>query len=184
MNTKKHFFTTYDLILSALFIALITIGAFVKIPIGPVPITLQFMFVLLAGQILKPKNAAITLIIYMLMGLLGLPVFSGGGGLSYVLTPTFGYILGFVFAAIAVSFISHKGKRSFKVMIIANFVGFVLVYLCGLGYYILLNLLYFKKIVDLSALLLVGFVVFIPTDVAFCLLTAFISKRMKPIIAK
>ena len=184
MNTKKHFFTTYDLILSALFIALITVGAFIKIPLGTVPITLQFMFVLLAGQILLPKNAAITLLIYTAMGLLGLPVFSGGGGFSYVLTPTFGYILGFVFASVIVSAISHKGKPTLARYIFANFVGFVTVYAFGLIYYILLSVFYFGEVLDLGSVLLMGFVVFIPTDFAFCILTAVISKRIKPFIAR
>ena len=184
MNTKKRFLTTYDLILSALFIALITVGAFIKIPIGPVPISLQFMFVLLAGQILKPRSALLTLIIYLVMGLLGLPVFSGGGGLSYVLTPTFGYIVGFVFAAITVSFISHSVKKTFSKLFLANFAGFLVVYIFGLSYYIILSHFYFNMLLDLGVVLLFGFVVFIPTDLAFCILTAVISKRLNPILAK
>ncbi len=184
MNTKKRFLTTYDLILSALFIALITVGAFVKIPIGPVPISLQFMFVLLAGQILKPKSALLALIIYLVMGLLGLPVFSGGGGLSYVLTPTFGYIVGFVFSAITVSLISNKAKGSFLKLLLANFAGFATVYIFGLSYYIILSHFYFNMLLDLGAVLLAGFVVFIPTDLAFCVLTAVISKRINPLISK
>ena len=184
MNTKKRFLTTYDLILSALFIALITVGAFIKIPIGPVPISLQFMFVLLAGQILKPRSALLTLIIYLVMGLLGLPVFSGGGGFSYVLTPTFGYIVGFVFAAITVSFISHSVKKTFSKLLLANFAGFLVVYIFGLSYYIILSHFYFNMLLDLGAVLLFGFVVFIPTDLVFCILTAVISKRLNPILAK
>jgi len=177
MNTKKRFLTTYDLVISALFIALITVGAFIKIPIGPVPITLQFMFVLLAGQILNPKSAAITMIIYIAMGLLGLPVFSGGGGLSYVLTLTFGYIVGFVFAAITVSFISNRCKASFWKLFLANLAGFFIVYIFGIVYYILLSHFYFNALLDLGNILLMGFVVFIPTDILFCVLTALISKR-------
>ena len=184
MNTKKHFLTTYDLIFSALFIALITVGAFIKIPIGPVPITLQFMFVLLAGHILKPKSAALTLIVYTAMGIMGLPVFSGGGGPNYVLTPTFGYIVGFVFAAMLVSLISQKGKNTFLKFLLANFAGFVSVYICGLGYYFLLSHFYFGEVLDLGAVLLAGLVVFIPTDLVFCILTAVISKKLKPILAK
>lgn len=181
MNTKKRFFTTYDLILSALFVAFITIGAFIKIPIGPVPITLQFMFVLLAGQILSPFSAMISLLIYTFLGLVGFPVFAGGGGPGYVLTPTFGYIVGFVVSAIVVSLISHGGKKTFKRLFLANLAGFMLVYICGLGYSILLNLFYFNKITDLGSLLLMGFVFFIPTDLISCALTAIIAKRIKPI---
>ena len=184
MNTKKHLFTTYDLILSAFFIALITVGAFIKIPIGPVPITLQFMFVLFAGHILNVKSAAITLIIYTAMGLMGLPVFSGGGGISYILTPTFGYIIGFIFAAIIVSAVSRKGKNAFLKYLFANLLGFIAVYICGLGYYILLSHFYFNTLLDLGAVLLGGFVVFIPSDLLFCITTAVISKRIKPFLAK
>jgi len=182
MNTKKHFFTTYDLILSALFIALITVGAFIKIPIGPVPITLQFMFVLLAGQLLKWQSAGITLCVYAALGLLGLPVFSGGGGISYVLTPTFGYILGFIFASVIVSIISHKGKENLICFIFANLIGFIIVYIFGIAYYLLLSKFYFGQVIDLGAILLMGFVVFIPTDLMFCVLTAFVSKRIRPAI--
>ena len=184
MNTKKRFFTTYELILSALFIALITVGAFIKIPIGPVPVTLQFMFVLLAGQVLKLKSAVITLIIYTVMGLLGLPVFSGGGGLSYIVTPTFGYIVGFVFAVLVVSLISHNGKITFLKLLSANFLGFIVVYVFGIGYYILLSHFYFDTLLDFGVVLMTGFVAFIPTDIAFCILTAVISKRLRPILTK
>lgn len=184
MNTKKRFFTTYDLILSALFVALITVGAFIKIPVGPVPITLQFMFVLLAGQILNLKSVLLTLIVYIAMGLMGFPVFSGGGGLSYILTPTFGYIVGFIFAAVVVCLISHKGKNTFLKLLFANFIGFIVVYICGIGHYVLLSHFYFDMLLDLGAVFLAGFVVFIPTDIVFCVITAVISKRINPIISK
>lgn len=184
MNIKKHFLTTYELIISALFIALITVGAFIKIPLGSIPITLQSMFVLLAGQILTPKCAALTILIYIAMGLFGLPVFSGGGGLSYILTPMFGYIVGFFFAAIIVSAISHKGNSKICKLILANFFGLIFIYVCGIGYYILLNLFYFNKVIDIAALLLMGVVVFIPKDVVFCVITAIIAKRISPIISR
>ena len=184
MNTKNRFFTTYDLILSAFFIALITVGAFIKIPIGPVPITLQFMFVLLAGQLLNPKSAVLSLTLYTAMGLMGFPVFSGGGGLSYVLTPTFGYIVGFVFASMAVSLISHNGKNTFLKFLFANLAGFAVVYVCGLGYYILLSNFYFDTVLDIGTILLAGFVVFIPTDITFCVLIALLSKRLSQILEK
>ncbi len=183
MNTKKRFFTTYDLILGALFVALIIVGAFIKIPIGPVPITLQFMFVLFAGQILRPLVAMVSILIYTFLGLIGLPVFSGGGGPGYILTPTFGYILGFILAIIIVSKIAHSGKTSLLRLILANLIGFIIVYIIGLGYYVLLSFFYFKNLVDLGVLLLTGFVVFIPTDLVFCVITAIIAKRIKPVLA-
>ena len=182
MNTKKHFFTTYDLILSALFVALISVGAFIRIPVGPVPITLQIMFVLLAGQLLKWHSAVITLCVYTALGLLGLPVFSGGGGIGYVLTPSFGYVIGFILASAVVSVISNNGKQTIVRFFTANMVGLIIVYLFGLAYYILLSRFYFGEIIDLGSVLLMGSVVFVPSDLLFCILNAIISKRIKPII--
>ena len=78
-------FSTMQMVLAALFVALITVGAFLKVQVGVIPFSLQLMFVLLAGQLLSPLAAAGSLFTYLLLGLLGVPVFAGGGGLSYVL---------------------------------------------------------------------------------------------------
>ena len=89
-----------DLTLGGLFTALIGVGAFLKItiPVQPVPMhfTLQFFFVLLCGLWLGPQKGAMAVGGYVLLGLFGVPVFAGGGGLGYVLRPSFGYLLGFV----------------------------------------------------------------------------------------
>lgn len=179
----KHI-KTHEIILSALFIALITVGSYIRIPIFIVHFTLQFMFVMLAGQLLKCKTAAVCLLLYTALGILGLPVFSGGGGIGYLLQPTFGYIIGFNITAVLISAISHRGKPTFLRLLMANAAGYVALYICGIGYYLLLNIFYFGKYVDISALLLTGLVVFIPTDFAFCVLTAVISKRIRPLLLK
>ena len=76
---------TKNLVLIALFAALVAIGAFIKIPMPLVPITLQFAFCLLAGEVLGVKGGTAVLI-YVIMGLIGLPVFTEGGGFMYVLS--------------------------------------------------------------------------------------------------
>lgn len=83
----------------ALFTALIAIGTFIKIPIPYIPITFQVMFVLLAGMLLGPRLGALSVALYVTIGLVGLPVFTQGGGFGYVLQPTFGYLIAFIFAA-------------------------------------------------------------------------------------
>ncbi len=66
--------------ISALFIALITIGTFIRIPIPLLPFTLQFLFTMLAGLLLGGRWGALTVFIYIVLGLMGVPVFTEGGG--------------------------------------------------------------------------------------------------------
>ena len=87
---------------SAAFIGLISLGAWVSIPFFPVPLTLQTLFVLLAGAVMK-RYAVIPVSLYVLLGALGLPVYhTGVTGIGILLGPTGGYLIGFIFAALAV----------------------------------------------------------------------------------
>jgi len=99
---------TRDLILVALFAALTAVGAFIKIPIPYVPFTLQYFFCALAGIILGSKLGALSQIIYVAVGLVGAPVFTDGGGITYIFKPTFGYLIGFIVAAYVIGKIREK----------------------------------------------------------------------------
>ena len=94
----KHM-KTKDLVLCAMFVALIAVGAFIKIPVPVVPFTLQFLFTMLAGLLLGPVNGALAVVVYIVLGLIGLPIFTQGGGPGYIFQPSFGYIIGFAVAA-------------------------------------------------------------------------------------
>ena len=100
--TKKKM-TSVELAMCGLFVALVVIGAYIKImiPIGPFAVTfsLQFLFSLMAGLLMGPKKGGIALAVYLILGLIGLPVFAHGGGLGYILRPTFGFLIGFLGAA-------------------------------------------------------------------------------------
>ena len=87
--------------LCALFTGLIIVGAFIKIPIPNVPLTLQVMFTNLAGLVLGSRLGALSVLTYVLLGLAGIPVFTSGGGIGYVLMPTFGYLIGFIIGTFA-----------------------------------------------------------------------------------
>jgi biotin transport system substrate-specific component len=77
-------------------------------PLAPnVPITLQTVWVYLAGLLLGPVWAGFAFVLYVVAGVIGLPVFEGGGGLGYVLGPTGGYIVGFVGGAVVVGLVAH-----------------------------------------------------------------------------
>lgn len=88
-----------DLTLMALFAALTAVGAFITIPVPPVPFSLQIFFAILAGALLGSRRGAISVGVYVLLGLCGLPVFTKGAGLSYIFQPTFGYLAGFILGA-------------------------------------------------------------------------------------
>ncbi|SDG72350.1 biotin transport system substrate-specific component [Selenomonas sp. WCT3] len=125
-----------EMIICALFIALITIGTFVRIPVGTDVYTLQFLFTLLAGLILGARLGAVAVIAYIVLGLMGVPVFASGGGPAYVLQPTFGYLLGFVWQAWFCGKFSRKlRKRSFPSLLVVNFGGMVIVYLLGISWF-------------------------------------------------
>jgi biotin transport system substrate-specific component len=96
----------------ALFAALTAVGAVVRVPLPGVPFTLQVPAVLLAGCALGPWLGAASQLAYVAVGLLGLPVFATGGGPGYLLTPTFGFLVGFVFAALVVGFVAGDPARS------------------------------------------------------------------------
>jgi len=91
--------TIHRLVWISLLAALITIGAYVHFPLGPIPVSLQPCFVLLAGFILGPIGGFLAVCLYILAGVIGLPIFYGGSsGLGHILGPTGGYILGFLFS--------------------------------------------------------------------------------------
>ena len=90
------------IILTALFTALTAVGAFIKIPVGPTPISAQLLFIALAGMILGPYWGALSQVLYVALGLAGLPIFTGGGGISYIYSPSFGFLLGFIFVPVII----------------------------------------------------------------------------------
>ncbi|HCD09079.1 MAG TPA: biotin transporter BioY, partial [Thermoanaerobacter sp.] len=107
---------TKDMILASLFAAITFIMGFVKIPLpfSPVPITGQTFAVMLAGGLLNPTSAFLSLFIFDLLGAIGIPVFSGlTGGLNVLVGPTGGYILSWPFAAFLISLTLKNKKANF-----------------------------------------------------------------------
>lgn len=186
MNVKKRISAT-ELSICALFVALIVIGAYIKImiPIGPFAVTfsLQFLFSLMAGMLMGPKKGAITLAVYLILGLIGLPVFAHGGGLGYIIRPTFGFLLGFLGAAI-VSGLTRSRQKSdtFWAYLLAAFLGEIIYYICGLiYYYIFFNFIIAEGgTIGFQELIVVWcFSTFVP-DFGLAVLAALLSKRLYP----
>ncbi|TFG65397.1 MAG: biotin transporter BioY [Spirochaetales bacterium] len=146
-------------IFAALFTALYIAGTFVRIPVGPVPIVLTNMFIFLGGLVLPLPWAAASVLLYLLLGTAGLPVFSGGGGPAYFAGPTGGYLIGYLAAVCAVSLVSRIGKRKLPVIIISLAVGIIIIYALGLPW------LKFKLDLSWRKALPAGLLPFIPGDV-------------------
>ena len=120
-----------QLIYASLCSALMIAGAHLKIPIGPVPIVLTNFIVMLAGLILCMKWGLASVGIYLLMGIVGLPVFAGGSGLAYVFGPTGGYLLAFLPAVVIFGLISSGKKRLIWRDAAALVCGSIAIYIIG-----------------------------------------------------
>lgn len=181
VNQKSN--RTLKLILCSLFAALIAIGALIQIPVPYMDyFTLQFLFVLFAGILLGPGLGAAAVIGYIAMGLIGLPVFAAGGGIGYVLRPSFGFLLGFAGAAFVTGWILSRIriKKSWHYFA-AVLCGFCVTYAIGLVYkYLILNF-YLGQATPWSIVILSCFPLDIPGDLLLCIVAASVGKQMDKI---
>lgn len=174
---------TRNLILCSLFAALTVVGAFIRIPIPVVPFTLQLLFTMMAGLLLGGKLGAASVCVYIVMGLIGLPVFTEGGGFAYVLKPSFGYILGFAVASYVTGKIANQtANPSYRRLLAANFVGLGIVYLMGMVYYYVMSNFYLGSPIGLWSLFLYCFLLAVPGDILLCILAAILGKRLIPLM--
>lgn len=185
MNEKTNIFTTKSLVLCALFCALISIGAFIKIPMPLVPFTLQTLFVTMSALLLGSKLSSISVLMYIIIGLVGIPVFTKGGGIGYIFQPTFGYIIGFVIGTYVTGLIVEKKKSlSIKWLLIASFAGLMIIYLIGMIYYYFISNYYIKSPIGIKSLIIYCFLLTIPGDIISCFISAFLCQRLIPILKK
>lgn len=176
---QKRFFSVTGMILSAMFAALTAIGAFIEIPIPMVPFTLQVLFVYFAGSLLGSRYGALSQLVYLAVGLSGVPVFAKGGGIGYILQPTFGYLIGFLVAAYMIGkMIEKQPKPAFKHFFIAHFSGLLVVYGIGIAYlYGMMNFVNGTPI-SLWNAIFYGFILAIPGDLLLCLVATLIAGKV------
>ncbi|MCF8044879.1 MAG: biotin transporter BioY [Desulfarculaceae bacterium] len=162
---------------ASLFVALIAAGAFISIPVGPVPIVLQNMFVLLAGLLLGPRWGLASVFIYLLLGTFGLPVFAGGtGGIGRILGPTGGYLIGYLPCVYATGLIARKNKRSRLVDISAMITGSVILYAAGVPW------LKFATGMGWEKAFMAGMYPFLPGNAVKIVAAAFIAGKLRPLM--
>ena len=169
-----------EMILCALFMALTAVGAFIKIPLGGQIFTLQFLFTLLAGLLLGGRLGATAVGVYTLLGLVGVPVFAGGGGPAYVLQPTFGYLVGFTLQAWVTGTMARGGMPvTVRNMLLVNLVGMAIVYAFGLTYFYVMSNYIIDAPIALWPLILYGGILSAPGDFILCTLAAFLAVRCR-----
>lgn len=174
--------TTRNLVLTALFTALVAIGAFIKIPTLIVPITLQFAFCLLAGLLLGAKYGGLAVTVYLVMGLIGIPVFTEGGGIFYVLKPSFGYLIGMAVGTFVCGLIGRSGKKlSYWRMVAGAVAAMLIVDTLGVVYMYLMYNYYLGTAMTFVRALYAGMAVFLPTDIMWCFLMSLVAYKLVPV---
>jgi biotin transport system substrate-specific component len=160
--------TTRDFTLAALMAALTAVGAFVTVPLGPVPFTLQPLFVMLAGLVLGWRLGALSMVIYLVVGLVA-PVYHGGtSGLGVLVGPTGGYLWGFVVAAALTGALAQRLKAtSLAGLFAAAVVGLVPIYVLGATW-----LAWQLHTTSFHVVIWGGVLEFLPLDVVKALLAA------------
>lgn len=164
-----------------MFSVLIAIGAFIKVPVSIVPITLQPLFVVLAGILLEKRVAMISVLLYIIIGLIGLPVFVNGGGIAYVLQPSFGYLIGFLVAAYFIAAFS-KNTKNLVQLIIITIIGILIIYSVGISYFAFIQHFYYGVDFTLNWLIYYLFIIYLPGDLLSCFVAGWIGTRLKKYI--
>ena len=170
----------YYLTISAMFTALIAVGAFIKIPMPLLPFTMQTFFTMLACFLLPKNYSAISAGLYLVLGLIGLPIFTSGGGLGYVLTPGFGYLIGFIVANYFSS-LSLEKRESLKTTdyFVAGIANIAIVYLCGLLYWYMLANVFTANKIGVWPLVLNGFLLTLPGDLVKLAVAVPVASRLR-----
>ena len=173
--------STQELVLGGVFTTLIAVGAFIKIPVPVV----QFLFTMLAGLLLGGRRGAMSVGVYILLGLIGLPIFAEGGGFWYILKPSFGYLLGFMLAAYVTGrMVERRARLSTGWVTAVNFLGLFIVYAAGMIYYYVICNYVIDTPIALGPLFLYCFVLAVPGDICLCVLAAILTVRVKPVFDK
>ena len=182
MKTKNNNRFLSDLIYIAMFAAIMAICAQIRLPLGTVPFTLQTLGVFLAAGFLGVKNGVISVLVYILMGAVGLPVFNGfSGGPGVLFGVTGGYIFGFIFTAAAVGLASDIFNKKTPALVTGMIIGDILCYVFGTVWFIFAMNGQGNSISIASALSTCVIPFLIP-DAAKIILSVILTKRIGKIV--
>ncbi|OGP64552.1 MAG: BioY family transporter [Deltaproteobacteria bacterium RBG_13_47_9] len=165
------------MVLASLMAALTAVGAYIHVPIGPVPIVLSTLFVLLSGLLLGSRWGFVSMGLYLLVGAIGMPVFAGGkGGFAHFFGPTGGYLLGYVFSGWITGFISERSRGFFLWDIAAVILGSLVIYGFGVPWLKMVTQMSWPKT------FLVGMIPFLIGDAIKATAALVLSRSIRPIL--
>lgn len=172
---------TYDIALIALFAAIMAVCSWIMIP-ATVPFTMQTFGVFLAAGLLGGKRGTISIMVYLLLGAAGLPVFSGfTGGIGHILGPTGGYIAGFILTALIMWLFERLFGKGTRVLAASMAAGLIICYAFGTAWFISI---YTKNTgeIGLATALSWCVVPYIIPDVLKIILALMLTKRLRPFV--
>ncbi|MDY2776860.1 MAG: biotin transporter BioY [Collinsella sp.] len=175
--------STRDIAYSALFVVLIAVGAFVKVP-GPLcPLTLQPVMVSLTGLLLGPRLGPRAVAAYVVAGLAGLPIFAGGGGPGYIMSPSFGYLIGFILDAWIVARLAPPSAPVTRWRrMLACLAGLLALYAVGMTHLYLVSNLVLGTPVTVGSLFMFSFLLVLPGDLILIPVAAEVAGRLAPLM--
>lgn len=171
-----------DYALTAMFAALMAVCSWISIP-AAVPFTLQTFGVFLAVGLLGGKRGTLAIVVYLLLGAVGLPVFAGfSGGLGYMMGATGGYIVGFLFSALVMWLIEKLFGNSLPVLAASMILGLIVCYAFGTAWFMIV---YTKNTGAIGLGTALGWCVipYIVPDVIKIILATLLSRRLRPVLA-
>lgn len=178
-----------DIAYTALGVALITVCAWISVPVGEVPFTLQTFAVAAAGSILGVRRGCAAVLVYVLMGLVGIPVFAGfQAGVPALMGATGGYILGFLFAALLPALFSHIPVKNriarAAVLYCGMMLGLAICYLFGTVWFLLVYNNGVADPIGVGAALSLCVIPYLIPDAVKLFLAALLSARLKDVMTK
>lgn len=173
--------TTKKIVICSLFVALMSIFAQISIPLGftPVPINLGPMIVLLCGAILGSKLGALSMLIYLMIGAIGAPVFANfSGSFGIIIGPTGGYIIGYIACAFIVGILIEKLSFTNFTIVISMILGMIACYTIGTIWFMIITK------TELVASITLCVLPFIPGEILKIIAATSLTKKLRPILNK
>jgi len=167
------------IVLASLMAALTAVGAYIYVPIGPVPIVLSTLFVILSGLLLGSRWGPTSMACYLLVGVIGVPVFAGGkGGFAHFLGPTGGYLFGYLLASWITGFISERSRGLMILDILAVVVGSLAIYALGVPWLKMVTQMSWQKT------LIVGVLPFLIGDAVKAFVVLILAQAIRPVLRR
>ncbi len=164
-----------DIVYSALFATLTAVLGYITIPLpfSPISITGQSLAVMLAGCVLTPIQAGLSMLTFLFMGIIGLPVFSGGrAGIGVIVGKSGGYLIGYLVGAVIISILVRKSKSKINMFLACLFGGIIVVHILGAAW------LGYVTGMGIEKAIMVGSVPFLPGDLLKAVAAVAIGVRL------